>query len=404
MNFSPATLTINGAGTQNLQLTLSLPAPAVLTATLSGSNASVATVPATVSFATGATSVAVPVTGVAAGSVTITASLANLANATASVTIAPVVSAGGAITFPYSPSVGVNQSAALAVSLPAPAPAGGVTVTLASSNTSIATVTSSVFIAAGSTFPAPQPQVSGVNVGSATVTASAPGFTSGSVQVQVTSGGGSSYFVPPGGVTINAGTPQNLTLNLSSAPSSAITVNLISSDPTVATVPATATGTPGSALVNVPVTGIAAGTVTITANSSSYGTASTSVTVNSLSGVSVTWYGACWANLTINGFTGNFQAVDFSLSTPVPQVFNGSLFFAPNCSSTGGIDNLNDTGLTIGSTHMLQGFVHYPNLIPSSAMYWIGNATTSNGMCPAGSLCSGCLNYTAVTPSCSVLP
>ena len=402
MSFLPASLTINPTGTQNVQLNLSLPAPTALAVTLSSTDVTVATVPSTVSFAAGATGVTVPVTGVGAGSATITASLTNLANATASVTVTPV--AQGAITFSYSPTVGVNQSMAAALSLPAEAPAGGVTVTLASSNTSIATVTSSVFIAAGSTFPAIQPQISGVNVGSAIITASAPGFSSGSVQAQVTAGGGSSYFVPAGGVTINAGTPQSLTLNLSSAPSSAITVSLTSSDPTVATVPTTVTAVPGSASVNVPVTGIAAGAVTIFASSPAYGTATTSLTVNSLSGVSVTWYGACWANLTINGFTGNFQAIDFSLSTPVPQVFNGSLFFSANCDPTGGIDNLNDTGQTIGSVHMIQGFVHYPNLMPSSALYWIGNATTLNGMCPAGSLCSGCVNYTAATPSCSILP
>jgi hypothetical protein len=172
----------------------------------------------------------------------------------------------------------------------------------------------------------------------------------------------------------------------------------------VATVPSTVTWSPGSASVNVPVTGVSAGTVTITANSSSYGSATTSVTVNSLSGVSVQWYGACWANLTISGFTGNFQAMDFSLSTPVPQVFNGSLFFTPNCDPIGGIDNLNDTGLSFGSTHRIQGFIHYPNVIPSSAVYWIGNASSFNGMCPAGSLCSGCVSYTAATPSCSILP
>jgi trimeric autotransporter adhesin len=402
MSFFPASLTINGTGTQNLQLNLSLPAPAMLAVTLTSSNTSVATVPVTVGFATGATSVSVPVTGLTAGSATITASLPNLANATASVTVAPA--AVGPITFAFSPTVGVNQSALIAVSLPSPAPVGGVTVTLASSNTSIATVPSGVFIPAGSTFPNPQPQVNGVNVGSATVTASAPGFTSGSVQVQVTAGGGSSYFVPVGGLTINIGTPQNLNLNLSSAPANAIVVHLTSSDLTVATVPVTVTGTPGWASVNVPVTGVAAGTVTITASSTSYGTAIASVTVNSLSGVSVQWYGACWANLTINGFTGNFQAIDFSLSTPVPQVFNGSLFFTPNCDPIGGIDNLNDTGLTIGSTHMIQGFIHYPNVMPSSALYWIGNATTLNGACPAGSLCSGCVSYTAATPSCSILP
>jgi hypothetical protein len=123
-----------------------------------------------------------------------------------------------------------------------------------------------------------------------------------------------------------------------------------------------------------------------------------------LSGVSITWYGACWANLTINGYTGNFQAIDFALTTPSPVVFNGSLFFTPNCDPSQGVDNLNDTGALTGSTHMIQGFIHHPDVMPSSAVYWIGNATSTNGQCPAGSLCSGCVSYTSATPSCSLLP
>ena len=171
----------------------------------------------------------------------------------------------------------------------------------------------------------------------------------------------------------------------------------------MATVPASLTTTAGSTLT-IPVTAVAPGTATITATTPGWGSATDTVTVASLSGVSITWYGACWANLTINGYTGNFQAIDFALTTPSPVVFNGSLFFTPNCDPSQGVDNLNDTGALTGSTHMIQGFIHHPDVMPSSAVYWIGNATSTNGQCPAGSLCSGCVSYTSATPSCSLLP
>ena len=119
--------------------------------------------------------------------------------------------------------------------------------------------------------------------------------------------------------------------------------------------------------------------------------------------VSVTWYGACWEPLTIYGITGNFQAIDFSLATSSPVPVQGTLFFAPNCDPSQGTDNMNDNNSLTGSTHMIQGFTHFPNLIPSSAYYWVGNQT-ANGTCAPGSPCSGCVNYTRNTPLCSTLP
>jgi hypothetical protein len=402
LNFSPGSLTINGVATQNLTLNLSAPAPAALTVNLSSSAPTVATVPATASFATGATSVSVPVTGVWGGSATITASAPNIASVTARVTVTQT--AAGGIVLPGGVTVGLDQSAAIQVTLPAAAPASGVTVSLSSSNTSTVTVTPSVFVAAGSTTPATQAQVGGLQLGSASITASAPGFTPGSVKVQVTASGGSSFFTPVGGLTITAGATQDLTLNLSSAPTSALKVNLSSSNTSVATVPSTVTFAAGSTSVNVPVTGAAPGTVTITASTPSFGVATSSVTIASLSGISVTWYGACWAPLTINGVTGNFQAMDFALVTPQPVPVNGSLFFTPNCDPSQGVDNMNDNGALTGTTHMVQGFSHYPNVIPSSAIYWIGNAPTDGTKCPPGSPCSGCVEYSQTTPLCSVLP
>ena len=402
MSFSPASLTINGIATQGLTLNLSGVAPAALTVNLSSSDQTVATVPAMVSFAAGSTSTSVPVTSVAPGSVTITAGALNIAGATASVTV--VQTTAGGVQLPATLTVGLDQSAALQIALPTPAPAGGVTVSLASNDTSTATVTPSVHIAARNTAPSTPPQISGLQPGSATITASAPGFTAGVTQVQITPGGGSSFFTPVSGLNINAGSAQNLTLNLSSAAATGLLVTLTSSNTSVATVPATVAFTAGSAAVQVPVTGVAAGVATITASTPTFGTAINNVTIASLSDVSVTWGGACWATLTINGFTGNFQAVDFTLTTPSPVVFNGSLFFTPSCAPVGGVDNLNDTGALTGSGSMIQGFIHYPNVIPSSAIYWIGGATTDGTTCPSGSLCSGCLTYNQATPNCSNLP
>jgi hypothetical protein len=155
--------------------------------------------------------------------------------------------------------------------------------------------------------------------------------------------------------------------------------------------------------MNVPVTGIALGSATITANAPTFGSASASVTVSSSQNVSVTWYGACWENATIFGYTGNFQAVDFALVTPTPVTVQGTLFFTPNCDASQGMDNMNDNGALTGSTHMIQGFTHHPDQVPSSAIYWIG-PRTANGQCAPGSPCSGCFTYTNTTISCSLAP
>jgi hypothetical protein len=64
---------------------------------------------------------------------------------------------------------------------------------------------------------------------------------------------------------------------------------------------------------------------------------------------------------------------------------------------------MNDYNSLTGSTHMTQGFSHHPDVIPSSAIYWVGERT-ADGMCPPGRPCSGCVNYNAATLNCSVVP
>lgn len=263
MTFAQPTVTINGITSQSVALNLSAPTPAGgLTINLASSNPAVATVPSSITFPANATTINVPISAVSLGLTTITASTVapNIANATTNVT----VQSAGAIDIPASATVGLGQTASLAVSLPQAASAN-VTVTLSSSDASKVTIApGSVTIPAGQTTPSAQPTITGVNLGSANITAAAPGFTSGTTAVQV-----NATVNLPQGLTIVMGTgPQNLTLNLSAAaPVGGVSVNLSSSNPAAATVPSTVTFSQGQNTVSVIVTAVAPGTAVIHASS-----------------------------------------------------------------------------------------------------------------------------------------
>jgi len=261
VTFTPTTLTITGFGTQNITLNLSSAAPASgLTVNLSSSDTSKVTVPATASFAGNATSVQIPVTGIAFGTATIHASLIpDIADATATVTVQ-----SGGIQLPQSTSLQPGQTAPYNVTLTSPAPAGGVTVSLSSSNTSAVTISpATVTIAAGQTTPATQPNVTGVAYGTATISASAPGFTTATGPVAVTT----TITFSPNPLNVPTGTSQSFTLTLgSAAPAGGLTVNLNSSDPSIATVPTTATFAAGATTASVAVNGVAPGSAVIHAS------------------------------------------------------------------------------------------------------------------------------------------
>jgi trimeric autotransporter adhesin len=275
--FSPGSLTVTTGSTGNLTLNLSGPAPAGLTASLSSTNTGAATVPATVTFTTGATSVNVPVTGVAAGSATIAASTPGFGNASASVTVA-----APAIILPANVTLQPGQQVNFPVTLSSPAPAGGVFITLTSSDTSKVTVSPmNVFIAEGGT-GSTQPNVTGGNLGSATITATASGFAPASTLVTVSSG--AALSLSPGNLTIAGTATQNLTLTLPApAPPGGQTVNLSSSNPGVATVPASVTVNQSATTASVPVTGVAPGSTTITASAAGFTPANATVTVTGAS-------------------------------------------------------------------------------------------------------------------------
>ncbi len=267
-NITPAPITITtqselvGIGsTLNGSFTLGAPAPAggVVVTLSSSAPANVTIAPATVNVAAGQTTGTFTYTGVAAGDATLSASATGYVTGTVMATgTAAQVSLG------MIPPVAPAQMESLALSLATPAPAGGTTVSFTIANPSIASVTSSVFVPAGQQTAATNPQVTGILIGTTTVTANAPGYAPASRPVDVTV----VASFNPGTTQINLSTSTNTTLTISApAPPGGIKFTLSTDDATVATVPPSITIVQGATSVNVPITGVAAGNTTIRADS-----------------------------------------------------------------------------------------------------------------------------------------
>lgn len=186
------------------------------------------------------------------GDATFSASTSNM--------IAQTVNPLGAISLWANTVVELGQSARLPVSLPKPAPPAGMTIYLTSSDPSKVKVTPSVFIAGGRLIPNLPPVVSGVNLGSANITAATLGYTPASQSVRVTAAIAFARCC----LTVYAPATQSAVLTLSApAPDGGLTIQLIADDPGVATVPATITFPANATSVNVPITGVKAGTTNI---------------------------------------------------------------------------------------------------------------------------------------------
>jgi PKD domain. len=310
LSFTPTSLTITGAATQNLTLTLSGPAPAGgVIVTVSSSNSAVATVPSTVTINQGATSATVPVTGVSAGTTVIHAGTSNIADTIANVT----VQSSGSIGLQSNVTVAPGVSAVLSVTLPAPAPSN-VTVSLSSGDSSKVTISpASVTILAGQTQPSLQPQVTGVSFGSAIISASAIGYSTGSQTVQ---SGAALSFSPASLTFVGPGT-QNITLNLSSAaPAGGLVVNLSSSVPSAATIPVSVTIAQNTNSVLVPITALGAGATLITAstNAPNVTSATANITVQSLGLI----------GLPASAKVGLGQSLTFPVTLPSPAPAGGA--------------------------------------------------------------------------------
>ena len=297
ITLTPITMTVQSAligigSTLTGSFTLGLPAPAggavVTLASSAPANATIA--PATVTVAAGQTTGAFTYTGVAAGAANLTASATNYLTGTVQVTgTAAQVSLG------MIPVVAPGQMMSLALSLPSPAPAGGTTVTFTSSAPNVATVTASVFVPARQQTPAANPQVTGVTIGTSTITAFAPGFAPATRTATVTV----VATFNPTNTTINLATSTNTTLNISApAPVGGITFTVSSDNPAVATVPASVTVVQGGTSVVVPITGVAAGSTTIRADSPGITEATLALTVASAINVGAVGTGVSLENYT----------------------------------------------------------------------------------------------------------
>ena len=270
----PSTL-VGIASTLTGSFTLGEPAPpggAVVNLS-SSTPANVTISPASVTVPAGQTTGSFTYTGVAAGPSTLSASATGYQTGTTTVTGTAAQVSLGAI-----PAVAPGQSVSLALSLATPAPAGGTTVTFTISNPNIATVTSTVLVPAGQQTPTANPQVTGVLIGTTTVTATAPGYAPAMRPVNVTV----TATFNPTTTNINLSTSTNTTLNISApAPAGGITFTLTSAAPTIATVAASVTVIQGATSVAVPITGVLAGTTTITASSPGITAVTGTVTVSS---------------------------------------------------------------------------------------------------------------------------
>jgi hypothetical protein len=263
LSFSPPSISISAPGSQNLLLSLSWPAPAAgLTVSLSSNSPSVAAVPASVSFTANATSVVVPVNGASSGSATITASasVANVTGAMAGVTVTGGASSN--ISIGAGVKVAPGESATLPVFLTSGARPGGVTIGLSSSDNSKLTVSpSNIYVPEGATAPYSQPQVTGVNLGTVSVSASAYGLTGTAQDVQVIG-----KMSGPVSQTVQRGSTLSVVLMLSGPTPTPITLAVRSDNPAVASVPAAVTIPANSSMAVVPVTGVAVGSTVIHAS------------------------------------------------------------------------------------------------------------------------------------------
>jgi hypothetical protein len=182
-------------------------------------------------------------------------------------------------------SVAPGNTVSLPVSLSRPAPLGGVTVALSSNDPAKATVSpSSVFIPGGLQIPAANPQITGVNFGVARISASAPGYASATVDVNVTL----TLSFSPATRTIPLGTSSDLALLLSGpAPAGGLTINLSSDNPLVASVPASVFVGAGQTSAPVSVNGVAVGSTTLRASAPGISETTASITVSTAPSISI---------------------------------------------------------------------------------------------------------------------
>jgi|GEM_PF-389234 len=287
-----------GAAAATLTVIRTGPTTASQVVTLTSSDTTKATVPATITIPAGSASATATIAAVdntttdGALAVTLTAAATGFANATAVVTVTDNETALSISASPgsFSESAGAAAST-LTVTRTGPTTSAQV-VNLTSSNTSKATVPTTVTIPAGSTTATVAiAAVDNTNADgnfTVTITAAATGFANATTDVTVTDSEATlSVSASPVAFSENAGAnASTLTVTRTGPTTTAQTVTLTSSNSLKATVPATVTIPIGSTTATALVTAVdntavdGAATVTITAAATGFTPGTATLTVN----------------------------------------------------------------------------------------------------------------------------
>jgi len=255
---NPLALTLGASGT--LTATLSPTPPAAGTLNVTSANTGVATAPANINFASGQTSVPIPVTAVDVGSAIVTAS-ANGGQASATVNVTPAPPTVTSLA-PATLALTQGSSGTLTLTISA-AQSADTFVSVATSAVSVASVPTSVIVPAGAV-SAPVP-VSAVAPGTAEIEASLNG-TSATSQITVTPAPPTVVSLVPAVSTVTMGASTTLTLTISAVQATDTLVALAVSPPGIVSVPAQVTVLAGQTTVLVSVGALALGQAGLTAS------------------------------------------------------------------------------------------------------------------------------------------
>jgi len=276
VSITPSSTTI-GIGLA-AQLTVATNAPAGvggIIINLVSSNTAVATIPASVTIPQGATSATVTATSTGIGTATMTASTVGFLSGTSTMTVRPL-----SINLPSALLISPGLSRSMAIILSDPAPVGGLPIALNSSNPAAATVPASVTIAEGQTLA--NVTVTGVAIGTTTLSAVSTGYQSGSSAVTVDTV--NITFSPVGAVSLPATVSKPFSVFISRpAPTGGVSIVLTSADPTIATLtPATILipeGQTSGGTVVATLTGVAKGVTSMAASSPGLNGTSAAITI-----------------------------------------------------------------------------------------------------------------------------
>ena len=350
------TSVVGGSPSQGtVMLTAAAPASGAVV-TLTSSNTAAATVPGSVTIASGATSATFTITTSPVGTSTSSTISASYAGVTvpASLGVAPPPVASS-VTLSPSSVVGGNSSQGT-VTLTAAAPALGAVVTLTSSNTAAATVPASVTVASGATSATFMVTTSSVTTSTSSVISASYGGTTPTATLGVTATPvASSVTLSP--TSVVGGNPSQATVTLTAAaPASGAVVTLTSSNTAAATVPASVTIASGATSATFTVTTISVTTSTTSVISASYGGTTQTATLGVQAGSTTTIIPQNgWSLLSVDSqeiVCGNYGAVNSFDGNPA------TFWHTKYCPSVVALPH--QIEINLGASYNIAGFTYLP--------------------------------------------